>query len=66
MIDSPSNGEVRQFVAALRFSPESAYQTLAGAPDRFAPIAIRTADDSDPRDTERIAMLLQRFAKAPA
>lgn len=58
MIDSPSNGEVRKFVAALRFSPESAYQTLAADPDRFAPIATRTADESDPRDAERIAMLL--------
>jgi tetratricopeptide (TPR) repeat protein len=63
MIDSPSNGEIRQFIAALRFSPEAAYQALAPNPDRFAPIAIRNADESDPRDAARIATLLQRFAR---
>ena len=57
--ETPSNRQVRQFEAALRFSPESASQILCGNPSYFLPLAIKLADDEGPEDAERIVTLLQ-------
>lgn len=57
--ETPSNRQVRQFEAALRFSAESASQILCGNPSYFLPLAIKLADDEGPEDAERIVTLLQ-------